>query len=139
MLKVLIAEDDLMIADILEEALAEAGYDVCGIARTVADALALGLACRPDLAVLDIRLAHDGLGTAVAAGLRAMGRIGILFATGSLDGVPAGGGGGDASIGKPYRASEVVAGLRLVREVMETGAASPPFPHNFRLLAGDGR
>jgi hypothetical protein len=35
MLKVLIAEDDLMIADSAEEILVENEYQVCGIARTV--------------------------------------------------------------------------------------------------------
>jgi DNA-binding response OmpR family regulator len=60
-LKVLIAEDDLMIADLAEEVLAEAGYEVCGIARTVAEAIALAQHHTPDLAVLDLRLADGGL------------------------------------------------------------------------------
>jgi hypothetical protein len=37
-LKVLIAEDDFMIADLAEMLLVGNGYKVCGIARTVADA-----------------------------------------------------------------------------------------------------
>ena len=41
MLKVLIVEDDLMLADFAEEILVEHGYEVSGIARTVADAVAL--------------------------------------------------------------------------------------------------
>jgi len=41
MLKVLIAEDELLIADLLEEALVANGYEVCGIARTVDEAVAL--------------------------------------------------------------------------------------------------
>lgn len=32
---VMIAEDDLLIADMLEDALVAGGYEVCGIARTV--------------------------------------------------------------------------------------------------------
>ena len=39
MSKVLIVEDDLVIADFAEEALAATGFEVCGIARTVAGAL----------------------------------------------------------------------------------------------------
>jgi DNA-binding response OmpR family regulator len=35
MSKVLIAEDDLMIADMIEKVLVDAGYEVCGITRTV--------------------------------------------------------------------------------------------------------
>ena len=38
MLKVLIVEDDLMLADFAEELLVEHGYKVSGIARTVGDA-----------------------------------------------------------------------------------------------------
>ena len=49
MLKVLIAEDDLMIADAAEEALLEWGYEVCGIARTVNEAVALGRLTSPIL------------------------------------------------------------------------------------------
>ena len=42
MLKVLIVDDDLMLADNLEEILLSGGYSVCGIACTVAEAISLG-------------------------------------------------------------------------------------------------
>ena len=45
LVSVLIAEDDLMIADLAEEILIDAGYEVCGIARTVAAAVALAHIC----------------------------------------------------------------------------------------------
>ena len=65
---VMIAEDDLLVADMLEETLTQGGYDVCGIARTVDKAVELGERHRPDLAILDIRLAEGGLGTEVLPG-----------------------------------------------------------------------
>ena len=40
MLKVLIAEDELMTADLLEDLLSTSGYEVCGIARTVEEGVA---------------------------------------------------------------------------------------------------
>jgi len=40
-LKVLIAEDDSMIAGLMEDILVEYGYEVCGIASTVAEGVAL--------------------------------------------------------------------------------------------------
>jgi response regulator of citrate/malate metabolism len=49
MLKVMIAEDDLMMADMLEEVLVAGGYKVCGIARTVDKAVELGKRHKPDL------------------------------------------------------------------------------------------
>ena len=48
--KVLIAEDDLMIADMAEDMLVAHGYDVCGIGRTVAEAAEIAWRHRPDLA-----------------------------------------------------------------------------------------
>jgi two-component system, response regulator PdtaR len=60
MLKAMIAEDDLLLADMLEEALIERGYDVCGIANTVEKAVELFDRHNPDLAVLDIRWPRAG-------------------------------------------------------------------------------
>jgi two-component system, response regulator PdtaR len=69
MTSVMIAEDDLFMADMLEEALAASGYEVCGIARTVEKAVELAERHKPDLAILDIRLANGGLGTDIPARL----------------------------------------------------------------------
>jgi hypothetical protein len=52
MLKVVIAEDDLMIADMAEELLVAQGYEVRGIARGVAKAV--GRRDKPDLAIIDL-------------------------------------------------------------------------------------
>ena len=62
MLKVVIAEDDFLIADMIKDILAANGYDVCGIARNVADAVSLIQLHKPDLAVLDVRLPGADLG-----------------------------------------------------------------------------
>jgi two-component system, response regulator PdtaR len=63
MLKVMIAEDDLFMADMLEDTLVAAQYEVCGIARTVDKAVELCERHHPDLAILDLRLAEGSLGT----------------------------------------------------------------------------
>ena len=81
--KVMIAEDDLMMADMLEDVLVGGGYEVCGIARTVDKAVELGERCKPDLAVLDLRLAEGGLGTDIATRLNCRGHMGVLYATGN--------------------------------------------------------
>ena len=60
MAKIMIAEDDLLMADMLEDVLVGGGYEVCGIARTVDEAVKLGKRHQPDLAILDIRLAGGG-------------------------------------------------------------------------------
>lgn len=134
MIKVLIAEDDLIIADCLEEILVNACYDVCGIARTVSEGVTLGRLHRPELAILDVRLAHGGAGTEIAAALRNGGRTGILFATGNPEGAGLTAADGDACITKPYSGDALIAGLRLVRDIVAMGSARPPFPRGFQVL-----
>jgi DNA-binding response OmpR family regulator len=134
MLKVLIAEDELMIADMVEEVLVKRGYEVCGIARTVAEAVALGQCHKPDLAVIDLRLADGGLGTEVAAQLGALGRLGILYATGNISHLMLSAAYGDACLSKPYRSDDLVRGLEIVADIVATGIASPPFPRGFQVL-----
>ena len=58
-LKVLILEDDVLVAWSLREVLSLTGYQVTGIAATVNDALCLAENTRPDLAVVDVRLAGN--------------------------------------------------------------------------------
>jgi DNA-binding response OmpR family regulator len=132
MLKVLIVEDDLMLADFLEELLVEHGYKVSGIARTVGDAVARIRHSTPDLVILDLRLADGGLGTEVAAQLAAIGRPGILYVTGNMSQVVLTH--GDACLAKPYRSVDLLRGLQIVAEIVATGKAQPPFPQGFQLL-----
>jgi len=51
MLNVLIVEDDLTIAELLQETLEADGYHVTGIARTVSEALKLAKQTEPDIAL----------------------------------------------------------------------------------------
>jgi CheY-like chemotaxis protein len=134
LLKVLIAEDDLMIADLVEEILVDKGYEVCGIARTVAEAVALAQHHRPDLAVIDLRLADGDLGTEIAAQLLPLGRFGVLYATGNISQVALTTSDGDACLSKPYTSADLLRGLEIVAEIVATGKALPPFPKGFQIL-----
>ena len=55
--RILVVEDEALIAMLVEDALLEAGAQVLGPAATVEEALALFEAEHPDAAVLDINLA----------------------------------------------------------------------------------
>jgi DNA-binding response OmpR family regulator len=79
--RVLVVEDEALVAMLLEDALLDADYAVMGPAATVDEALAL-LDCgeAPDAAVLDLNLA-DELVTPVADALAARG-VPFVFATG---------------------------------------------------------
>ena len=132
--KVLIAEDELMIADMIEEILMEHGYEVCGIARTVPEGIALGRLHKPHLAVIDLRLADGGFGTEIAAQLGVYFPIGVLYATGNRAQLASCGADGDACLTKPYRSADLLRGLEIVYELLLTGKASRPYPHSFQLM-----
>jgi two-component system, response regulator PdtaR len=135
LLKVLIAEDELLIADLMEDTLTANGYEVCGIARTVDEAVALGELHKPDLAVLDIRLARGGNGPDIARRLKSKGKFGVLYATGTDAGNCALTlADGEALIAKPYRNEDLLRALAIVREIVTDGTATPPFPRGFHLL-----
>jgi two-component system, response regulator PdtaR len=61
--RILIVEDDYLVALQFENALTEAGYDVVDIASTAAEAVQLVPDHGPDLVLMDVRLAgpHDGI------------------------------------------------------------------------------
>ncbi len=134
MLSILIVEDDLMIADMTEEFLIASGYSVCGIARTVSAGIALARTHRPDLALIDLRLADGGLGTDVAAELRKSMKTGILFASGNISQFDLTSENGDGSLVKPYLTKDLLCGLSIIAEIVATGSSSLPHPRGFRLL-----
>jgi DNA-binding response OmpR family regulator len=131
---IVIVEDDLMIADMTEQVLVEHGYEVCGIARTVDKAVALARLHRPDLILLDLRLAEGGLGTEVAAQLGSVEGLGILYATGNVSQVSLSSADGHAYLVKPYRTQNLLRGLEIVSNLVATGSAPLPFPSGFQLL-----
>jgi two-component system, response regulator PdtaR len=65
--RILIVEDDYLVAVELENSLAEAGFDVVGVAATAAEAKRVARTERPALIVMDIRLAgrRDGIDAAI--------------------------------------------------------------------------
>lgn len=89
---------------------------------------------KPDLAILDLRLAGGGLGTEIAARLNPKNRPGILYATGNVRNSGLTKADGEACIGKPYQAHDIVQALKIVEQLTNTGEATKPFPQGFYLL-----
>ena len=79
--RVLIVEDELLIAMLVEQMLEDLGYAVVGPALTVAEALSLSEREDFDCAVLDMNLGHGISSAPVADALRAKG-VPFIFASG---------------------------------------------------------
>lgn len=82
--RVLIVEDDYLVALSSEMALVEAGFEVLGVCPSGEAALVQALETRPDLVLMDIRLAGAMDGIEVALALRTHG-IPSLFASANSD------------------------------------------------------
>lgn len=81
--KVLIVEDEAMLVMSLEMLIeAHGGFDVAGTAAGATRALEIAATQRPDVALVDIQLAHGESGFDVAAELRRQG-VTCLFMTGN--------------------------------------------------------
>lgn len=132
-LPVLIVEDDPFIAMSLEDVLSDAGYEICGVAGSQSEALRLGDATRPSLAIVDVQLSPgdgrvvarelvQGYDTAVLMATAHSAEFESLAATGAL-----------ACLPKPYALRDVPAALRALGDLRD-GRPVHRFPaHMFNL------
>jgi two-component system, response regulator PdtaR len=83
--RILIVEDDVLIASQMEAALAEDGFEIAGVASTGKEAFQLAEAQSPTLVVMDIRLAGDQDGIDAALELFRAHGIRCIFASAHSD------------------------------------------------------
>src|SRR5919202_5897327 len=120
-MRVLIVEDELIIAIDVEASLSEEGHQVVGIARESETALGLGRRLRPDLALVDVHLVDGETGPEIAGHLKEMG-IPVLFMTAHSGTLP------DGMAGAPGGIPQPIAGHVLKRAVKWAGDrdSAPP-------------
>ena len=87
-LRILVVEDDAMIAMLLAEMFAATGHDVCAIEATEAGAVAAAAQCRPDLMIVDARLG-DGSGVSAMEEILRTGFVPHVFISGDISTVRA--------------------------------------------------
>ena len=121
--KILVVEDEALVAMLVEDALLDAGFGVIGPAATVEEALALLERETPDAVVLDLNLAGE-TSAPVADWLAARG-IPYVIATGyGAAGLPAGH--QDAMVlAKPYDPAELTAMLDRICRLERIGGGGP--------------
>lgn len=83
--RILIVEDEFLIALALEDTLVAAGHAVVGIAATFDQALALAGETRPALVLMDIRLASERDGIDAAIEIQRTFGIRSLFTSANID------------------------------------------------------
>jgi len=137
MLSILIVEDEPLFAQTLKH-LVELNplYSVTAVAEDSASALAAIAARRPDLALVDLQLAHGSTGFSVAVKLHEMG-IPCLFTSGKAPSFPM----PDLALGclvKPFSEDDLVRALGAAEDYLrgrEGLRLRPSRPGNLRLYA----
>ena len=83
--RLMIVEDEPLVASLIKTVLEALGFHVCGVASSGAEALALAGSTLPHLVLLDIRLAGPADGVDIACALRERFAIPAIFLSGRLD------------------------------------------------------
>lgn len=116
MKKILIVEDEALIADCLESQLIAMGYEVVGKAASGPEAIALAHMTRPDIALLDIRIEGPMDGVETADEIHYALKIPIVFLTAHADETTIGRAKAARPVGylvKPVRDSDLKAALEI--------------------------
>jgi len=85
MCKVLIVEDERMIAEYFKVIVESLGYDVCGIAPSAKDAIELAKTEDPDLVFMDVRLKGERDGVDAAIEINRRKAVPTVYITGSRE------------------------------------------------------
>ena len=103
--RVLIVEDEILVALDLEDALVEAGYEIAGIAADRVEAMAL--AADADVALVDLNLRDGPTGIGIGMDLSVKFGVRVLFLTANPSSVATGVAGAVGCLGKPCEPSAV--------------------------------
>lgn len=82
---VLVVDDEYLIAESLRMQVEDMGMAVCGIAATAKGAVALAIKHRPQLVLMDMRLAGEGDGVDAALAIHDEVGSKVIFITGSRE------------------------------------------------------
>jgi two-component system, response regulator PdtaR len=138
-MRVLIIEDEVLIAWMLADSLENAGHAVMEPAATAAEALVLceAAAAPPELAVLDIDLRGGGSGVHLARALMERWGVPSIFASARVVEARQAKNIALGCIRKPYAPETVLRGVEAARAVMNGGQPGT-VPAGFELFSAAG-
>lgn len=132
----MIVEDEVLVATVLRDELEDAGYHVLDLTDRHAEALAVAVACKPDLALVNIRLAGRDDGIELAEHLKALG-IPVLLISGQVSRASSAKTVAIASMPKPYDAADMVLAVAYLLARLE-GDTSLAKPDHLEVLDDEG-
>lgn len=131
-LRVMIVEDQALLAMELELVLGESGCDVVGAAMDSVSALAVAERERPDLALVDVNLLDGMTGPQLAQRLVTEYRTAVVFLTANPEQIPEGFAGALGAVCKPFDAATIQGVVSFARQFIHHSTLDAP-PRRFRL------
>ena len=135
-MRILIVEDEFLIALELESLLQDCGHDVVGIAASSVEAIALAKEFSPDLSFVDVHLADGLTGIDTARTLSEQHQVTVLFMTANAKRIPEDFAGARGVIAKPYTERGVKEALAYVTIGHEQEGKDP---HRMTFIPFDAR
>jgi 1,2-diacylglycerol 3-beta-glucosyltransferase len=122
----MIVEDEPLVAMTLKDVLEDAGYHVLNLTDRLDEALDVAKACKPDLALVNIRLAGRDDGIELAGQLKGL-RIPVLFISGQSSRARSAQTAAIGSLPKPYDAADMVLAVAyLLARLQGDGSLAKP-------------
>ena len=131
----MIVEDEVLVATALKDELEDAGYHVLDLTDRHAEAMDVAKACKPDLALVNIRLAGRDDGIKLSEQLKGMG-IPVLLISGQVSRASSAKTVAIASMPKPYSTADMVLAVAYLLARLQ-GDASLPMPARLEVLDED--
>lgn len=131
-LRVMIVEDQALLAMELELVLGESGCDVVGCAMDRASAFAIADRERPDLALIDVNLLDGMTGPKIAQKLVGDYGTAVVFLTANPEQIPEGFAGALGAVSKPFDEQTIRAVIAFARRFILHRTIEDP-PRRFRL------
>ncbi len=125
-LRVLIVEDEALLALELEHALLDLGHSVVGTAASSREALRLMEGTSLDLALVDVHLLDGPTGVNVGRAIAQAGHAAVLFITANVKRLPDDFAGAVGVIGKPYTAHGITSAVSFIADALDGGGTPPP-------------
>ncbi len=132
-MRVLIVEDEVLVANELEWLVEESGLEPIGHAIDSGEAVTLARQNRPDLALVDIHLNDGPTGVEAARRIAEESGAMVVFMTANPKRVPDDFAGAAGMIGKPYTSHGVKEAICWVARCLQDGAACGPPPKHLHM------
>ncbi|MBS0269640.1 MAG: response regulator [Proteobacteria bacterium] len=132
-MKILITEDEPIVADELEAIITDLGHQVIGIAGSSRRALMLAQMTSCDLALVDVHLSDGITGPAVARHLCEETHATVIFTTSNPQQIPQDFSSACGIIVKPYSERAVKSAITFVVDCMQMGSSQCPKPRALEL------